>query len=226
MRKGARAIMLLLAAGLMLLTAGAAHLAREVAPQKLRQPLSSLAPQVGPWRMTGQDQVLDQGTLDNLKPQDYLLRNYLGPDGRPNTLFIAYFGMQQEGRIIHSPRQCLPGSGWEISQKQTLELAGSPGQPWPVNYLIMTHNLDLLSVLYWFQGRGRVEASEYWSRFRLVVDGITLDRNDGALVRLTTVLPEGRGHDRQKVLQEQMDLAGRLIPMLETMFPPPGPARQ
>ncbi len=40
-------------------------------------------------------------------------------------------------------------------------------------------------MLYWFQGRGRVITSEYWSKFYLVHDAITMGRTDGAIIRVS-----------------------------------------
>jgi EpsI family protein len=45
-------------------------------------------------------------------------------------------------------------------------------------------------VVYWYQGHGRTIASEYASKFYLVLDSIRLRRSDGALVRV--IAPLGR----------------------------------
>ena len=39
-------------------------------------------------------------------------------------------------------------------------------------------------VLYWFQSHGRIVASEYWSKFYLVVDAVRMNRSDGAVLRI------------------------------------------
>ena len=66
------------------------------------------------WRMVSQSE-LDEQTLDILKPTDYLLRTYEGNGGMVQ-LYIGYHGGGQDSGEIHSPRHCLPGSGWcEVS---------------------------------------------------------------------------------------------------------------
>lgn len=212
--KPRRASWYLLAAALLLALALAAMiLSQGVRPQRLARPLSSLSLALGKWRALGEDKRLDQRTLEVLKPQDYLLRSYLDPAGDLAAVFIAYFGRQEQGRMIHSPRHCLPGAGWQVLRHNRVTIPG-PGGGWRVNHLVIGQGLDKLSVLYWYQGRNRVEASELRDRLCLVLDGILRKRTDGALVRITTYWdPQGR------MLKKQMDLAAHLIPALERLLP-------
>ncbi|MBU4575270.1 MAG: EpsI family protein, partial [Desulfarculus sp.] len=75
---------------------------------------------------------------------------------------------------------------------------------------------DKLSVLYWYQGRGRIQADEYRDRAHLVLDGILHNRNDGSLVRLTMDTPRGMA----QALAQQKKLAALIIPALEKILPP------
>lgn len=206
---------LFIAAGLLVLAALFIAVGQEVTPQKLAKPLDQLPLSLGPWRALGPDQSLDKSTLEVLRPNSYLLRNYLNPQGELCTVFLAFFALQQEGQIIHSPRHCLPGNGWQITQRKLVEVRGPTGSWW-VNHLILGRNLDKLSVLYWYQGRGRVLADEYRDRARLVLDGILYNRNDGSLVRLTMDTPQGV----EQALAQQKELAARLIPALKEILPP------
>lgn len=209
-----RSTALFLAAALMALAAILAHLGTEVRPRHLNAPLSTLPRILGQWRAVGPDGHLDQRTLDVLKPESYLLRSYVDPQGRSCALFIAFFGLQQEGQIIHSPRHCLPGSGWQITLRDEAAVPGPVG-PWTVNHLTLTMGLDQLSVLYWYQGRGGVEADEYVDRLKLLVDGVLHQRSDGALVRLTMAdNPADPGAPAR-----QTELAARIIPALNRLLP-------
>lgn len=210
---------LILAAAVLLALAGwAAKTGSELKPLALRGALSSLPRDLGPWRAFGAEPRLDARTLDLLKPQDYLVRNSLDDKGRTCALFVAFFGAQQEGQMIHSPRQCLPGSGWRIFSRREVTIPGPDGG-WRVNHLVLGLNLDRLSVLYWYQGRGRVEPNEYRDRLRLIGDAIVDQRNDGALVRLTAEMrPTG-----PDPTPELVEMASALIPALERLLPaPPG----
>ena len=91
-----------------------------------------------------------------------------------------------------------------------------PDSPWQLNHLTLGRNLDKLSVLYWYQGRGRIQADEYRDRFHLVLDGILHNRNDGSLVRLTMDTPRGMA----QALSQQKKLAALIIPALAKILPP------
>jgi EpsI family protein len=45
-------------------------------------------------------------------------------------------------------------------------------------------------VLYWYQAHGRVTPSEYTAKYRLITDSIVMNRSDGALLRVTTLLKD------------------------------------
>jgi EpsI family protein len=189
-------------------------LGQEVQAQTLQQPLLKLDKTLGQWHAVGNDQIMDVGSKNLLKPQDYLLRNYRGPDGRISALFVAYFGLQREKQMIHSPKQCLPGGGWQIKSREKIIVPG-PNGGWQVNRFVLASKLNRLSVLYWFQGRDRIESNEYLARLQLITDGLFLNRNDGALVRITTAL----GNSNQAVLAGQIELAKSLIPAIEKLMP-------
>jgi EpsI family protein len=214
MRQKFRVIYLGLAVLLIVGGAYAMEKGKEVEAQELKLPLNKLPLSLGAWSAAGADRDLDERTLDILRPQKYLLRNYIDPKGRPTAMFIAYYGFQQEGQMIHSPKVCLPGGGWNIESRRLVEIPGN-GRSWKVNQLIIGKELSKISALYWYQGRGKIEASEYWERWSLLVDGVVKNRNDGALVRLTTVInPNDPG-----TTQRQVELAAALIPQLEKILP-------
>lgn len=209
------------AVGLMLLALLVVQRGQGVVRRELSRPLSSLPLTLGTWHALGSDQKLDRRTLEILRPQSYLLRNYMDPYGRLCALFVAYFGLQQEGQMIHSPRHCLPGSGWQITSRRRVMVPAGRGRHYSVNHLVLSNELDRLSVLYWYQGRGKVEPDEYRDRLSLMIDGILHDRSDGALVRLTMVL----NPRDPELLKRQIELAAALIPALEAILPPSEPGR-
>lgn len=216
MNRRRRSLWLLAAAALMACAALAMQMGRDVAALPLRASLAELPRALGPWQALGADHGLDQRTLQLLQPEAHLLRNYLDAQGQVCALFVAYFGAQREGQMIHSPRQCLPGSGWQIKSRREVEVPGPRGA-WRVNHLVLALNLDRLSVLYWYQGRGRVEPNEYLDRLRLISDAFLRGRSDGALVRLTAeIRPSG-----PDLAPGQVEMAAALIPALERILPAP-----
>jgi len=147
-----------------------------------RTPLSSVPCAVDRWSCAG-DTPLDRKTLAVLGVDDYLNRVYRDESSRAIGLYIGYYGSQREGESIHSPQNCLPGSGWQpvSSMRTTIDAAGTP---LPVNRYVVEKGLERQVVLYWYQGRGRVVADEYLNKFWLMIDQATLHRSNAALVRI------------------------------------------
>ncbi len=70
-----------------------------------------------------QDAPLDQETLDVLKADDILSRIYQNQKtGAVASLFVAYFETQRTGKAPHSPKNCLPGSGWASTQAGMIDI--------------------------------------------------------------------------------------------------------
>ena len=48
----------------------------------------------------------------------YLMRAYLR-DSSYFSLYVGYYEAQNQGKSIHSPKNCLPGAGWEPLENST-----------------------------------------------------------------------------------------------------------
>jgi exosortase D (VPLPA-CTERM-specific) len=143
-------------------------------------------------RWSGTDLAVDAAALDNLKPTDYLSVNFVDLAQKDMVaLWVAYYSTQEIGEAIHSPRICIPAGGWRISQIQPVALnAGEGAGALTVNRAIIQKGNEKALVYYWFQGRGRIEASEYAVKVHLMSDAMLRQRTDGALVRLVTPIFE------------------------------------
>lgn len=165
--------------------------ARPVESRELSRPLEGLPSRIAGLEMTG-DKRLDPESLRLLAPDDYVLRTY-GGRGSGFELFVAFFGRQTGRAGIHSPRNCLPGSGWEPVDRDLLAVHTSYG-PATVNRYTVEHESGARAlVVYWYQGRGRVASSEYAVKWDLLRDAVLQRRSDEALVRLVFPLPDGEG---------------------------------
>ncbi len=138
------------------------------------------------------DDRLDEDTERVLQADRYLLRSYEFA-GAPVDVLVAFYASQESGHTIHSPLNCLPGTGWTWSARDLENIATTDGETITVNRNIATVDGDQLLVYYWYQSRGRVTASDYGNKFLLVRDALLLHRSDGALVRVTTPWPEEAG---------------------------------
>lgn len=146
------------------------------------EPLASVPLTIGAWNFY-QEGVVEQEVLDVLQADDLLNRTYVRGSTGAN-LFVAAFRSQRTGKAPHSPKNCLPGSGWTPLDSRQVEVDVGRDQPIPVNRYIIAHGEDRSLVMYWYQSRDRAVASEYAAKFWVVADAIRYNRTDTALVRV------------------------------------------
>lgn len=188
--RSSAAFVALVPAALLLGGGGAKLAVQPTATLELREPLATLPESVDAYRAVS-TRELTEAELRVLRPDDYALREYRAPEGAGGfTLFVAWYGRQTSGATIHSPRNCLPGAGWQAAAHERVTVP-TPYGPGRVNRYLVEHESGARAlVYYWYQGRGRVAASEYAVKWHLVRDAILERRTDEALVRL--VFPLGR----------------------------------
>ena len=150
----------------------------------------------------GRTRILESIVLDALKLDDYLHMDYVNERGEAINLYVAYYGSQRSGAAAHSPRTCLPGSGWRIISHTQVDI----GNGISTNRFIIAVGEQRQLVYYWFKQRDRIVTNEYLVKWYLLWDALTRNRTDGALVRLTTVLQPGEdaeaGDARLRALAE------------------------
>jgi exosortase D (VPLPA-CTERM-specific) len=129
--------------------------------------------------------------VDALKLDDYFLGDFTRAQASPVNLYIAYYASQRSGEAVHSPRSCLPGGGWQITEFEQRALSGARagGEPLRVNRVLIESGNDRQLVYYWFKQRDRVLTDEFAVKWYLFWDALTRQRTDGALVRLMTPVP-------------------------------------
>ncbi len=152
----------------------------------LRKPLDAFPAIIGDWRMR-ESFSFDQRTLGVLKLKDYISRVYVNPQGRGLNLYIGYWDTQRKGAQIHSPKNCLPGSGWEPleSARVTIPL-NEPFAPINVNRYLIQKDRDQQVVFYWYQSQGVVSASEMTARVEMIKNAALHNRSDGAIIRISS----------------------------------------
>ena len=197
-------------------TTGMAYLSHGEATPPAK-PLTELPAKIGPYAQVT-EWKLDQETLDVLKVTDYVNRGYWEPGLNKNLmgLYIAYFRSQRQGATIHSPKNCLPGAGWNPVQSTIYQLKLDDGRQVPVNMYVLRRGLDEQVVLYWYQSHGRIIASEYWGKFYLVYDAMRLNRTDAALVRITVPVDHG---DEAAAEQRAVAFAKTITTQVDQVIP-------
>ena len=162
------------------------------------------------------DFPFDADTLKVLGVTDYVNRAYVSPTKGELGLYIGYFRTQRTGAAIHSPKNCLPGAGWQPTVSETYQLKLDDGRQVPVNLYLIRKDLDEQMVLYWYQSHGRVVASEYWGKYYMVADAIRLNRTDAALVRITAPVRNG---DTDAAREQAIAFARQVATDVEQVIP-------
>ncbi|HLY18170.1 MAG TPA: EpsI family protein [Bryobacteraceae bacterium] len=180
-------------------------------------PLDLFPAQMGSWRET-QNYPVEQEIREQLKADDMLNRLYEDTQAPAAAgLFVAYFKTQRTGQSPHSPKNCLPGVGWEPEAMGVLEVPVD-GQPQPIriNRFVVSQGGEKSVVLYWYQSQRRVIASEFLAKFWLVMDSIRHHRSDTALVRVTVPVA---GNDQEGATRQGVAFVRALFPVLKSYLP-------
>ena len=180
------------------------------------KPFSTFPKKIDEW--SGREDHFDKRIYDIVGVDDSFLCNYTTPDGRQVHLYIGFYQSQREGDLIHSPKHCMPGAGWNIIKTSLEELIIPNHNPGKIKCikLILEKSAQRQIVLYWFQSRGRFIASEYMQKIYLVIDSIIKHRTDGSFVRLIAPVTNA---DEEKTVKDLKDFAKLLIPILQEYIP-------
>jgi len=179
-----------------------------------RKALQSFPEQLGAWQKSS-DQVIDEPTMKVLRATDYLLRDFRRADGETANFYVGYYASQRDGASYHSPLNCLPGSGWMLSEPGKVSIARPNGSSFVANKYVIQNGDYRSLMIYWYQGRGRSVASEYWGKIYTVIDSVRLRRSDGALVRVTVPI----SGSEQKALDVATDMAVAATSVLPEYVP-------
>ena len=103
-----------------------------------RKNLSDFPQTIGAWQRTGVDQILDNETLKVLKASDYVLRDFRKTTtGQSANFYVGYYASQRTGATYHSPLNCLPGSGWTLSEPAKATIALPDGTSFVANKYVI-----------------------------------------------------------------------------------------
>jgi len=164
----------------------------------------------------GRTDTLETIILDELKLNDYMLANYRDNETTVN-LYIAFYDSQRKGQSAHSPRTCVPGGGWKITDISPVDVKT------PSNFSLKVNRVEIQKgeikqlMYYWFQGRGRNITNEYLVKWFIFWDSLRIQRSDGALVRIGVLIPPGG--DVEFAENKLKDFTEKMLPVLGDYVP-------
>lgn len=155
--------------------------ARAQAAVPLARPLSGILGDLQGYE--AREQQLDDDERRVAGMTDYIARAYIRDDAIAFTTLVSYYDRQTRGKTIHSPRNCLPGAGWEVMRAGTRTVSVD-GVPHTLNRYVLRKGRSTALAYYWYQGRGHVTANEYEVKWNLLRDAALLGHTEEALVRV------------------------------------------
>jgi EpsI family protein len=167
------------------------------------------------------DDPLDADTVRTLGADRVLNRTYHRRDSAQEVnLLVAWFQSQRAGASQpHSPKVCLPASGWQPVTTGLMTIDTAAG-PITVNRYVVAKRRRRAVVLYWYQHSDRVVAGEWASKFWTVAGAFAERRTDLALVRVVVQSRRENGSaEMEGGALAAADLARDAYPLLRSELP-------
>jgi EpsI family protein len=111
---------------------------------------------------------------------------------------------------MHSPKHCLPGAGWEIWNYGSVRVPAE-GREYIINRYSIQNGDNRMVVLYWYQSKNRVVASEYLGKVLLVRDSMLGGSTAASIVRV--IVP-----DTPESVQSGIAFAARMMGEMRRCF--------
>jgi len=194
------------------LTFAGLQFSQTVRETPIKQPLSGFPVEIGEWKFARKS-FFSAPVIDMLGVADYISYDYTEGNGGLLNLYISYFTAVGVTGGYHSPQNCLPGGGWNIASVADVPLARG-GE---IKKVVVQKGAEQQVVLYWFQNRGRIIASEYWEKIYLVLDAVFKQRRDGSFIRIIGQVP--KGGDREAFTAEMVEFAGKTVELAAQYIP-------
>jgi EpsI family protein len=198
--------LLLIAAGLYL------HLHRDLGVP-VKKPFDNFPGVVSQWRMVGESPLSDE-VQAVLKATDVLRREYVNAQGEKVELYIGYHDGGEGSGEIHSPKHCLPGSGWlELSSART-ELPAA-GERLNLVRAVYQKGESRELFLYWFQVRGKSLSEEYSLKLAEIANSVLHRRRDASFIRVAVPFQT----DEQRATQIGERFVSDFLPAIQEFLP-------
>jgi EpsI family protein len=150
------------------------------APMGLRADFDRIPLGKGEW--VGSREEVPQPIVEMLSPDAILSASFVSKKGDKVHLFVDYYSPQNTVGAIHSPRNCLPGSGWIIagSGPRLLEFSGRKIHAGRFKLTLGKAN-QIMD--FWYITRFGETASDYRLKFNTMISSLVLKPTDKAFVR-------------------------------------------
>jgi len=190
----------------------------------LDAPLTSIFPAMPGYTVENQRLSEDERRVAGMT--DYIARVYRRDSVPAFTILVSYYERQTQGKTIHSPRNCLPGAGWEVLTAGT-QVVKVDGVDRMLNRYVLKNGAATAVAFYWYQGRGRIVANEYAVKWNLLRDAAFAGHTEEALARVVVPVAEPLNSadqaEKQRLISDAgamgADISARLIREVTRVLP-------
>lgn len=175
--------------------------------------LADIPIEINGWK--AEDFPIGEATAAVLQATEILLRGYTDSSGNYVGLYIAYFHDQKYGSQIHSPRHCLPGGGWVLTNLEHVPF-NLGERSITVNRMTIARRSRVDQMFYWFHTRSGDLTSEYSLKFDLVRNSLLLSPTDAAIIRLTVSQSDASPDECQRLAERFMSM---ILPEVRKALP-------
>lgn len=176
-------------------------------------PLAKFPAACQEWRMTSQVRFSNE-ILSVLKPTDYLSREYESLGGRRIRLYIGYHDGGKKSGEIHSPKNCLPGNGWQQVSTEQMHLSEQLGNINLVKAVYQKGESREL-FLYWFQMQQKTFSNEYSLKLAGISNSIIHGRKDTSFIRVSVPFEV----DEKEATEAGINFIRDMYPLMRDFIP-------
>lgn len=162
----------------------------------------------------GEVHNFDASILEKLRADEYISREYRKGNERI-SLYIGYYRSQKEGAQIHSPKHCLPGSGWfKLSEKERSMVIDGAGE---IKFIeaIYQKGMEKELFIYWYKMKEAYITDDYILKLYMVYNSLRYRRNDAAFIRLSTHVDKNFEDSESSMVAAMKDF----LPLLKNYLP-------
>ncbi len=169
--------------------------------------------QIAEWR--GEPYRFSQAVYDKLGVDDSIAINYKNDNGDEVSMYVGYYESQKQGEIIHSPKNCMLGSGWQpIDISEINVCAGA--RMIPMMKMIVEKHSQKMVTLYWYQSGNRAIANEYIQKLYFIHDSLRYNRTNATFLRFSSSVKDD---DYEGTIQILEGFINQVVPVLEGFLP-------
>ncbi len=139
--------------------------------------------EIGDWKGTKEE--VDPEVLEILNPQAIISATYINSDGISVHLLFDFFSSDATFGGPHSPRNCLPGSGWIITETVSNDIKNA-NSVIPAGRFQLQLNKSTKVMDFWYITHYGETANDYIFKLYELMSALTFKPRDIAFVRFVS----------------------------------------